>query len=196
MRTRPRWWPAAGLAFLLLLLVVPSFVSAATSVRTFTASPYSTFHPTLRAAPPVTVGAHAVVRFGFAPGYAAAGVQGSSPGLQGTTVVLASCAVACTDRYRPASSAAIAARDYTERTTFTVTQPVHTGTPVGFGLEVAVDLTTGWVVGFGYFSTGVATGATTATITLQFYVDLGTAAPTVTAVEVTVNLCGSTTGCP
>lgn len=196
MRARVRWWRAAGIAVLLLLLVLPTLATAATSVRTFTASRYSTFHPTLAAAPPVTVGAHATIHFVAAPGYAEAGVQGTTPGLQGTTVVLPSCAVACTDRYRPASSAAIAAGHYAERVIFTVTQPADTGTAVGFDVEVAVELTTGWVAGAGYFSTGLATGGTAATITLRLYVDLGTAAPTVTAVEVTVDRCSSTTGCP
>jgi hypothetical protein len=67
---------------------------------------------------------------------------------------------------------------------------------VGFDLEIAVHLTTGWVFGMGYFSTGVATRTGTSTVSLRMYVDLGTTAPTVLAVEVTVNRCSSTTGCP
>jgi len=111
-------------------------------------------------------------------------------------VVLPACGGACTDRYRPASSVAIAAGHYTDRVIFTVTQPPATGAAIGFDLEIAVHLTTRWVFGTGYFSTGVATGATTSTVTLRIYVDLGTAVPTVEAVEVTVNRCLSTTGCP
>ena len=185
-----------GLTLLLLLLVIPSSVSAATTVRVFHASPYLVQHVVPLAAPPVTIGANAVVHFRVAPGYAAAGVQGTSPGLQGTTVVLAACAGTCTDRYRPASSVAIAAGHYADRVLFTVTQPGRAGPAVGFDLEIAVHLATGWVFGMGYFSTGVATGAGTATINLRMYVDLGAAVPTVIAVEVTVNRCLSTTGCP
>jgi hypothetical protein len=185
-----------GLALLLLLVALPSSATAATTVRIFHAAPYLVEHVVPLAAPPVTVGAHAVQHFAFAPGYAAAGVQGTSPGLQGTTVVLASCARTCTDRYRPASAPAIAAGHYTERVAFVVTQPGAAGPAVGFDLEIAVHLSTGWVFGMGYFSTGVATGAGTSTINLRMFVDLGTAAPTVVAVEVTVNRCLSTTGCP
>lgn len=189
-------WHWLGLALLVLLVALPTTVSAATTVRVFPAAPYLVVHVTLLAAPPVTIGANAVRYFGAAPGYAAAGTQGTSPGLQGTTVVLPACAAACTDRYRPASSAAIAAGHYTDRVIFTVTQPGDAGPAVGFDLEIAVHLTTGWVFGNGYFSTGVSTGAGTSTITLRMYVDLGTAAPTVLAVEVTVNRCLSTTACP
>jgi hypothetical protein len=189
-------WQGIGLVVLLLLVVIPASASAATSVRAFTASHYYASKVTLLAAPPVTVGANALVHLGAAPGYAAAGVQGTSSGLQGSTVVLASCTAACTDRYRPASSVALAAGHYVERVIFTVTQPRNTGPAVGFDVEVAVHLTTGWVYGNGYFSTGVATGAATSTISLRLYVDLGTAVPTVQKVEVTVDRCTSTTGCP
>jgi len=185
-----------GIAVLLLLVVVPSMTTAATTVRTFTASNYLVETPALATLPPVTIGAHAGQRFVGAPGYAAAGTQGSSPGLQGVTVTLAACRFRCTDNYRPASSAAIAAGHYAERVTFTVTQPASTGTATGFDVEVAVHLTTGWFFGSGYFSTGRATRAVASTITLRFFVDLGTTAPTVTAVEVSVNSCLSTAGCP
>jgi len=185
-----------GLALVFVLFAVPATVSGATSVRVV-ASHSAAFRVVPAAAPPVVIGAHALVHFGFAaPGYPAAGVQGNTPGLQGTTVVLPACAAACTDRYRPASSAAIPARDYAERVIFTVTQPPRAGPAVGFDVEVGVHLATGWVFGAGYFSTGVATGAAAATITLRFYVDLGAALPTVTAVETVVNSCSSTTGCP
>jgi len=184
-----------GLAVLLLLVVLPATGSAATTVRVFHAS-YAVARITPLAAPPVTVGAHATIHYAAAPGYPAAGVQGTSPGLQGTTVVLPGCARACTDRYRPASSVAIAAGHYAERVIFTVIQPGAAGPAVGFDIAVAVHLTTGWVFGFGYFSTGVATGAATSAITLRVYVDLGTAVPAITAVEVTDNRCLSTTACP
>lgn len=194
---RPRGlWQGLGLAVLLLLVVIPSSASAATSVRVFTGSNYFAGQIALAAAPPVTIGAYALREFVAAPGYAEAGVQGTSPGLEGTTVVLPSCAAACTDRYRPASAPAIAAGEYAERVIFTVTQPGDAGPAVGFDVEIAVHTGTGWVFGTGYFSTGVATGAATSTITLRLYVELGTAAPTVTAVEITVNRCLSTTACP
>lgn len=186
-----------GLIVVFLLLLLPGVTSAATTVRTFTGSHYFSEHIAAPAAPPVTIGAHALRHFAVAPGYVAAGVQGSSPGLEGTTVVLASCAApACTVNYRPASAPAIAAGHYTERVIFTVTQPSRTGPAVGFDVDVGVLLTTGWVFGAGYFSTGVDTLATTSTLTLRFFIDLGTAAPTVTTVEVTVNGCTTTTGCP
>jgi hypothetical protein len=186
-----------GLLVLLLLVLVPASAAGATSVRTFAAAPYLTERLAAPATPPVTVGAHGLRHFAAAPGYAAAGVQGASPGLQGTTVVLPACAAAtCTDNYRPASAAAIPAGSYAERVTFTVTQPHHTGTAVGFDVDIAVLLTTGWVVGKGYLSTGVTTGAGTATVTLRLFVDLGAAAPTVTVVRVTVNACTAATGCP
>ena len=186
----------AGLVLLLLLVAIPASASAATSVRTFHASSYHDVTLIRPAAPPVTIGAHGLLRFGAAPGYVAAGIQGTSPGLQGTTVVLPSCTGTCIDRYRPASSAAIVAGDYAERVAFTVTQPHNVGPAVGFDVDIAVHLTTGWVFGVGYFSTGVATGAATATIALRMFVSLGTAIPTVTAVEVTVNECSSAAACP
>jgi len=185
-----------GLAAVLLLVALPAVASGATSLRVFPASPYRAERIALLPAPPVTVGAHALVRFGGAPGYPAAGIQGTSPGLQGTTVALPARTRACTDNYRPASSVAIAARHFAERVLFTVTQPAHTGTAVGFDVDIGVHLTTGWVFGTGYFSTGLATGAIASTITLRMYVDLGAALPTVLGVEVTVNTCTSTTACP
>ena len=185
-----------GLAFLLLLIALPTAASAATTVRVFPAAPYHDQHLTLLPAPPVVVGAHALVHFAAPPGYGAAGVQGTTPGLQGTTVTLAGCAGVCVQRYRPASTVAIAAGHYAERTLFTVTQPGRAGPAVGFDVEVAVHLTTGWVFGKGYFSTGVATTAGTAIVRLALYVDLGTAVPTVLAVEVVDNQCLSTTACP
>ena len=185
-----------GLTLLLLLVAVPSTATAATTVRTLPATHYLVQQVVPLAAPPVTVGAHALLLFRFTPGYAAAGVQGIMPGLQGTTVVLASCGARCTDHYRPASSPAIVVGDYAERVTFTVTQPGNAGTAVGFDLEIGVHTNTGWVFGMGYFSTGLGIRAAAATITLLLYVSLGTVHPTVLAVEVTVNRCLSTTGCP
>jgi len=185
-----------GLVVLVLLVVVPSLTSASTSFRILTGVHELSAKLSPTAAPPVTIGAHATLHYAAAPGYAAAGVQGTSPGLQGTSVVLPGCAAACTDRYRPASSVVIAAGHYAERVIFTVTQPGRAGPAVGFDVDVAVHLTTGWVYGNGYFSTGLATGAGTSTISLRLYVDLGTAAPTVTAVEVTLNRCITTAGCP
>jgi hypothetical protein len=196
MKRSGRGWQGVSLVVLLVLVVVPAVASAATSVRTFPASPYLAARITPAVAPPVTIGAHARVYLGAAPGYIAAGVQGSSPGLEGTTVALAPCAVACTDSYRPASAPAIPARHYVERVTFTVTQPRHGGPAVGFDVEVAVHLSTGWVFGKGYFSTGAALGGRTSTITLRLFVDLGAAVPAVNAVEVTLNRCTATTGCP
>jgi hypothetical protein len=179
-----------------LLVVIPASASAATTVRAFVGSHYFDRRITPAAAPPVTIGAHALVHLGAAPGYAAAGVQGTSPGLEGTTVVLAACAAACTRNYRPAASAALPAGSYVEQVTFTVTQPHHAGPAVGFDVDVAVHLTTGWVFGKGYLSTGLATGAAASTITLHLYVNLGAVLPTVRAVEVTLNRCAVTTGCP
>ena len=197
MRTHGGRRHTLGLAVLLLLMVLPASASAATTVRVFPASPYLVVSVTLPPTPPVTIGAHALVRFGGAPpGYAAAGVQGSSPGLQGTTVVLAACARACTDNYRPASSAPLAARHYAERVIFTVTQPAHTGTATGFDVDVGVHLSTGWVFEAGYFSTGLGSRGTAATITLRLFLDLGAALPTVGSVQVTVNSCNSPAACP
>lgn len=179
------------------LLVVPGLASASTTVRTFAGSRYFDERFAAPAAPPVTIGAELLVHFVAAPGYVAAGVQGVSPGLEGTTVVLAACAgAACRANYRPASAAAIAADHYAERVSFAVTQPADTGTAVGFDVDVGVLLTTGWVFGTGYFSTGVDARATTSTVTVRLFVDLGTADPTVTRIEATVNLCTATTGCP
>jgi hypothetical protein len=185
-----------GIIVLVLLVGLSTSASASTTVRTFAGSPYFTAHPALAVAPPVTIGAHVVAHFGGVATAPAAGVQGTSPGLEGTTVVLASCAARCTDRYRPASAPVLPTGHYTERVTFTVVQPAHTGQAVGFDVDVGVQLTTGWVFGVGYFSTGVATGAAPSTVTVRLYIDLGAAAPTVSAVEVTVNPCVSTTGCP
>jgi hypothetical protein len=184
------------LVFLLLLVALPTAASAVTTVRVFPASPYLDERLTALPPPPVVVGAHALVRPAGAPGYPAAGVQGTSPGLQGTTVALAACAGTCTHRYRPASTPAIPAAHYLERILFTVTQPGRAGTAVGFDVEAAVHLTTGWVFGMGYFSTGRAFTLGTSTIRLFLYVDLGAALPTVLSVEVVDNRCLSTTACP
>jgi hypothetical protein len=184
-----------GLAVLLLLLTLPT-AAASTTVRVFHAAPYLVERVTPLAAPPVVIGANAVVHLRFAPGYVAAGVQGNTPGLQGTTVTLAGCAGTCTVRYRPASSPAISAGHYTERVLFTVTQPGRAGPAVGFDVEVAIHLGAGWVIGTGYFSTGLATTAGTSTVRVFFYVDLGPAAPAVSAVEVVDNRCLATTACP
>ncbi|HTT45214.1 MAG TPA: hypothetical protein VMH38_04275 [Thermoplasmata archaeon] len=194
---RPRGlWQWLGLVSLLLLVALPTTASAATTVRVGPTQRYLVEHLTPLAAPPVVIGAHATLRFAIAPRYVAAGVQGSSPGLQGTTVTLASCGGACTDLYRPASSPRLGANHYAERVTFAVTQPRAAGPAVGFDVQVAIHLSSGWVFGTGYFSTGVSPGAGTTAVTLRLFVDLGTAAPTVLAVEVVVNRCLSTTGCP
>ena len=185
-----------GLTLLLLLVAIPASASAATSVRVISAAPHLVVHVVPLPAPPVTVGASATRLFRFAPGYGDAGVQGNTPGLKGTTVILASCAGACTDRYIPASAPAIPAGEYAQRASFTVTQPGAAGPAVGFDVEVGVRLATGWDFGAGYFSTGVATGAATSTITLYLYVALGTTVPVVQLVEITVNRCTTTTGCP
>ena len=196
MHSPGRWWRAVGLVVVLLLLVLPASASAATTVRVRAGSHYHAAHILPAAAPPVTIGAHARVHLGAAPGYAAAGVQGTSPGAQGSTVILAACAGACTDRYRPASAPALPAGAYVERVTFTVTQPHHAGPAIGFDVNIAVHLSTGWVFGRGYFSTGLAPGGATSTVTLNIFVNLGGAVPTVRAVEVTVDRCNATTGCP
>jgi len=194
---RPRGlWQWLGLVSLLLLIALPTTASAATTVRVGPTERSLAEHLTPLAAPPVVIGAHATLRIAVAPRYAAAGVQGTSPGLQGTTVTLPSCGGACTDRYRPASSPALAANHYAERVTFAVTQPGAAGPAVGFDVQVAVHLNSGWVFGAGYFSTGVSTGAGTTAVTLRLFVDLGTAAPTLLSVEVVVNRCLSTTSCP
>ena len=197
MNRAGRHFRLIALIGVLSLLVFPGVASASTSVRTFAGSHYFDEHLAAPAAPPVTIGAEVLRHLVVAPGYAAAGVQGISPGLEGTTVVLPACAAAaCTVSYRPASAPALPAGHYAERVSFAVTQPSRTGTAVGFDVDVAVLLTTGWVFGRGYFSTGVDTRATTSAVTLRLFVDLGAAAPTVTKVEVTVNLCTATTGCP
>ncbi len=185
-----------GLAFLVLLFALPTVVSATTTVRVFHPTAFLDERLTPLAAPPVVVGAHATVHFAAAPGYAPAGVQGASPGLEGTTLVLPGCAGTCAHRYRPASALAIPAGHYAERVLFTVTQPGRAGPAVGFDVEVAVHLATGWVFGNGYFSTGLATTVGTATVRLLLYVDLGAAIPRVLAVEVVDNRCLSTTACP
>jgi len=189
-----RWLVLAGT---LLLVLLPAVASAATTVRTFPGDPYLAERLAAPATPPVTIGGDLTRHLGGAPGYAAAGVQGTSPGLQGTTTVLPACATAvCRDNYRPASTGALPGGIYVERVTFTVTQPSRAGPAVGFDVDVAVHLTSGWVFGVGYFSTGIGPRAGSAMITLEFFVDLGGAVPTVTAVEVTVNECGAATGCP
>jgi hypothetical protein len=189
-------WHLFGLLALALLFVLPTTASAATTVRVFPTPHSSAFSLPAPAPPPVTIGPHATVRLAVVPGYPAAGTQAASPGLDGTTVVLASCARTCTDNYRPASSPAIPARHYEERVTFTVTQPARTGTVVGFDVDIAVHVSTGWVFGVGYFSTGLGTRAVTSTITLRLFVDMGAAAPTVLSVEVTVNACLTASACP
>jgi hypothetical protein len=119
-------------------------------------------------------------------------------GLAGTPTALPECLTACRDRYIVTSPAGLVVGDYAERITFDLTQPVAPpGVSTGFLIEIAVDLSTGWVVGRAYLATGTTTETGGAAITLTVYLNLGTAAaPTILSVRTVVDTCSTATVCP
>jgi hypothetical protein len=186
---------------LVALLVFPGLASGATTVTPHAPSRYSV---TQAGAPPEPPAALTAVTDRVATaalaGLAAAGTQqAGTPGLAGTPTALPAClAPPCRDRYIVASPAGLTVGDYAERGTFALTQPAAPpGATTGFLVEIAVHLSTGWIFGRAYLATGTTTLAGGAAITLQLYVNLGTAAaPTILAVETVVGTCSSATVCP
>lgn len=131
-------------------------------------------------------------------GSATAGVQtGGAIGISGATTALTACAVACTQNFKTANPATETTGDYGEQLVMTVSQPLNTGTSLGFDFSITVLASTGNVVAQGYLATGLATGGTGSTVTVFLFVDLGTVtAPSVTSVSVVFNQCSSAAACP
>ncbi|MGA7860846.1 MAG: hypothetical protein WCB19_03195, partial [Thermoplasmata archaeon] len=120
-------------------------------------------------------------------------------GLAGTPRALPAClAAACRDRYIVASPAGLTVGDYSERVTFALTQPVAPpGVSKAFLVEIVVQTSTGTIVGRAYVATGTTARAGGAAITLQIYVNLGTAAaPTILSLQTVVGACSAATVCP
>lgn len=191
------------LAFLFLLLVLPfGTASARTTVTHLATGHEAAFLAGGPVAPPaVTLGTHSLVHFTRgAPGPSArAGTQsGSLLGVSGGTSVLPGCGRSpCTDNYRGAGTARLRVGDFGLEVKLTVAQPpAATGKATGFVVQVAVHTAAGWTVDTGYLSTGTNPSATTRTIDLDFYVDLGVAVrPTLLATDVILSACAQPASC-
>jgi hypothetical protein len=196
-RSRPGGLWFLPVFFLLALLLLQGLALGATSVTVHAPAPYSVVKVGAPPTPPVTLTAtaDAVATRGEA-GLGAAGVQTAVPGMAGTPTALPGCGAAdCRDRYIVASPAGLTAGDYAERGTYTVTQPAAGST--GFMIELAVELSTGWVVGRAYLATGTSGVAGGSTITLELYLNLDTAAaPDILSVQSVIDACTSATACP
>ena len=128
-------------------------------------------------------------------GSAAAGAQGVSVGLSGTTTQLAVCAASpCPSQSFKAATPAAVTGDYGEQLTMNVFQSAA-NSAVGFDMAVTVVTGAGTVVAFAYVQ--VPTSAVTQTIPVFLFVDLGTTvAPVVNSVSVVFNQCSAGTTCP
>jgi len=199
---RPRDVARLFVLSFILLLLLSGGASAKTSVTAFGPAHLATslvkppgVVPNVKVLSTALV--HVTLTFPGATTRAGTQVPGTV-GLSGTTAVLAACpASTCTDPYRGSGAARLRTNDYAEVLHLQVTQPSATGSRTGFDAELAVHLSTGWVVLRGYVSTGThPTGAAT-TIDLDLYLDLGVRTPpTVLAVEVSLQGCASSTRCP
>jgi len=193
-------WALSG-TLLVVLLVSQGVASGATSVTPHAPAQYAVTHVGAPAAPAATVTATALrLATAALAALPAAGTQRAGAiGLAGTPMALPAClAAACRDRYIVASPAGLTAGDYSERVTFTLTQPVAPpGVSKAFLVEIVVQTSTGTIVGRAYVATGTTTHAGGAAITLQIYVNLGTAAaPTILSVRTVVGACSAATVCP
>jgi hypothetical protein len=195
-----RRWILPALLFV-VLLVCQAIASGATTVTAHSPARYSVTHVGAPPTAPATLTAMAdrVATAAYADLPAAGTQLAGTPGLAGTPTALPECLAApCRDRYIVASPAGLVVGDYAERGTFALTQPVAPpGVSTGFLVEIAVHLSTGWIFGRAYLATGTTTLAGGAAITLQLYVNLGTAAaPTILGVDTVVDTCTSATVCP
>jgi hypothetical protein len=198
-RASARWVLPTVVFTIFLLLQGMAF--GATTVTLQVPAGYSVTQVGAPPAAPATLTAVADrVATGALAGLPAAGAQrAGTGGLAGTPTALPAClAAACRDRYIVASPAGLVVGDYAERGTFALTQPAAPpGASQGFLVEILVQLSTGWIVGRAYLATGTTARAGGAAITLQLYVNLGTAAaPTILGVETIVDVCSSATVCP
>jgi hypothetical protein len=196
----PGGWALAALGIAVLVLF-QGVVSGATTVTLHVPAKYSVTQVGAPPTPPATLTALADrIATPALAGLPSAGAQrGGTGGLAGTTLALPSClTAACRDRYIVASPVGLVAGDYAERATFSLSQPIApAGLSKGFLVEIAIHLSTGWIVGRAYLATGTTPRGGGATITLQLYVNLGTAAPpTILGVEAIVDVCSSTAVCP
>ena len=183
------------------LFLVQGGASAATSLTPRSPARYAVIQVGPPTAPPTTLVATGVVRATAAlAGLLAAGTQRpGTAGMAGTPRTLPACLVAaCRDRYIVASPAGLIVRDFAERVTLTLRQPVAPpGVSTGFMVEIAIHTTAGWTVGRAYLATGTTPLPAGTTITLQLFVNLGTPfAPTILSVQTVVDNCATPTSCP
>lgn len=133
-------------------------------------------------------------------GYLGAGTQSASTSaLAGTTLVLGVCATGpCVENHNAVNGNAATAGNYAEQLVVAVTQPASTGSATGFDIQVELNINSNTLVfGYAYFSTGVSTAATSQTVDVYLFVDLGvTAAPLVNSISVQFNGCLSASACP
>ena len=192
---------------LLAALVVPltTFLptaSASTSVTSQRASAVAISVRSSSPSPAVSVIGNATVLVAArVPGPTqVAGTQTAGTiGLSGTTALLAGCrAGPCARQYRPAGAAALTVGHWAVEVRLAVSQPaVRLGASSGFAVEVAFHLTVGWVVAWGYFSTGTTRAATNQTVDVNVWVDLGTTIrPTSVPLELVLDRCSAATRCP
>jgi hypothetical protein len=190
------------LAFVILLFLPWGAASARTTVTHLAAA-----HEVVQVAgpptapPAVTLGVHTLLHFApGAPGPSARGgtQSGSLVGISGGTAVLPACGRSpCADSYRGAGTSRLRVGDWGLEVQLTVTQPpAATGKATGFSLQVAVHTAAGWTVVIGYFSTGTNPSATSRTIDLSFYEDLGvTIRPTLLTTDVVLSACAQAASC-
>jgi hypothetical protein len=188
---------------LLILLFLPIGTASARTTVTRLAAGHEVALLAGPPAPPpaVTLGTHALIHFtrGVPGPTGLAGIQsGSSIGISGGTSILRACAVSpCTDTYRGAGTPRLKVGDWGLEVHLTVRQPpTATGRATGFVVQVAVETAAGWRVVVGYFSTGTNPSATTKTIHLDFFEDLGvTLKPTLRATDIVLSACAQARSC-
>ena len=124
--------------------------------------------------------------------------------LTGTMTAQAACGTpSCTSYWAPAKETTTAATgDYAVEMNISTTQPISTGSPFGFDMQISIDLSSGTTVTADiYVDSGVDSSTTaTATLYLNIYIDTGVlnsaTAPTISSYAVTANACGTATSCP
>jgi len=202
-RSRPRRGAALiGFAppVLAVLLLLAGSASAATTVRAFVAAKNAVAVGPGHTGTSVTPVSHGLLKVTATIALdkrAGTGLAGT-PGVAGSTVKLANCAVGvCNDSFRGAGLPRLVIGHFAEWVQVSLAQPRATGVQFGFALELAVQLASGWVFADGYFASGTTSATTPQTIHLNLVLDLGTtSAPTVLGFRVVLYGCGSTAQCP
>ena len=150
-----------------------------------------------------TVGSsHLVVMTSTMAAYNSAGTQSAATGgLAGTPRVLAVCAAGpCNENHNAVNGNAATAGDYAEQLVLVVTQPATGGAASGFDVQVELSINIATLeFGDAYFSTGVSSAATTQTVNVYLFIDLGVGgilAPLVNTISVQFNSCLTAASCP